>query len=112
MRLSQGRRSFTGSVPLLEITVVYALRERQFRQTVAMAPGSTVCDALLASGVLQAFSEIDLDTALVGIFSRRVELDTEVTDGDRVEIYRPLQLSPAEARRLRAKRKKVNRPKA
>ena len=112
MRLSQGRRSFTESVPLLEITVVYALRERQFCQTVAIAPGSIVRDALLASGVLQAFSEIDLETAPVGIFSRRVELDTEVTDGDRVEIYRPLQLSPAEARRLRAKRKKVNRLKA
>ena len=98
--------------PLLEITVIYALPEHQFCQSVAMPPGSTVRDALLASGVLQAFSEIDLETAPVGIFSRRVELDAEVTDGDRVEIYRPLQLSPAEARRLRAKRKKVNRPKA
>ena len=99
-------------VPLLEITVVYALPEHQFCQTVTLSPGSTVRDALLASGVLQAFSEIDLETAPVGIFSRRVELDAEVTDGDRVEIYRPLQLSPAEARRLRAKRKKVNRLKA
>jgi len=98
--------------PLLEITVIYALPEHQFCQSVAMPPGSTVRDALLASGVLQAFSEIDLETAPVGIFSRRVELDAEVTDGDRVEIYRPLQLSPAEARRRRAKRKKVNRLKA
>jgi len=98
--------------PLLEITVIYALPEHQFCQSVAMPPGSTVRDALLASGVLQAFSEIDLESAPVGIFSRRVELDAEVTDGDRVEIYRPLQLSPAEARRRRAKRKKVNRLKA
>ena len=97
---------------MLEITVIYALPEHQFCQSVAMPPGSTVRDALLASGVLQAFSEIDLETAPVGIFSRRVELDAEVTDGDRVEIYRPLQLSPAEARRRRAKRKKVNRLKA
>ncbi|MAF06377.1 MAG: RnfH family protein [Acidiferrobacteraceae bacterium] len=100
------------SAPLLEITVVYALPQRQFCQAVTIARGSTVRDALLASGVLQAFSEIDLETAPVGIFSRRVELDAEVTDGDRVEIYRPLQLSPTEARRLRARRKKVNRLKA
>mgnify|MGYP001488829797 FL=1 len=76
-----------------------------------MAPRSTVRDAVLASGVLEVFSEIDLETVPVGIFSRRVDLDTQLTDGDRVEIYRRLQLSPTEARRLRAERKKVSRPK-
>ena len=96
---------------MLEVIVVYALPERQFREVVTMAPRSTVRDAVLASGVLEVFSEIDLETVPVGIFSRRVELDTQLTDGDRVEIYRPLQLSPTEARRLRAQRKKINRPK-
>ena len=76
-----------------------------------MAPRSTVRDAVLASGVLEVFSEIDLETVPVGIFSRRVDLDTQLTDGDRVEVYRRLQLSPTEARRLRAQRKKVSRPK-
>ena len=96
---------------MLEVLVVYALPERQFREVVNEAPGSTVRDAVLASGVLEVFSEIDLETVPVGIFSRRVELDTQLTDGDRVEIYRRLQLSPSEARRLRAERKKVSRPK-
>mgnify|MGYP001171121605 FL=1 len=96
---------------MLEIIVVYALPERQFREVVNMAPRSTVRDAVLASGVLEVFSEIDLETVPVGIFSRRVELETQLTDGDRVEIYRRLQLSPTEARRLRAERKKVSRPK-
>ena len=99
------------NAPLLEIIVVYALPERQFREVINMAPGSTVRDAVLVSGVLGVFSEIDLETVPVGIFSRRVELDTQLTDGDRVEIYRRLQLSPTEARRLRAQRKKVSRPK-
>ena len=96
---------------MLEVIVVYALPERQFRGVVNVAPGSTVRDAVLASGVLEVFSEIDLETVPVGIFSRQVELDTQLTDGDRVEIYRRLQLSPSEARRLRAERKKVSRPK-
>ena len=96
---------------MLEIIVVYALPERQFQEVVNMAPRSTVRDAVLASGVLEVFSEIDLETVPVGIFSRRVDLDTQLTDGDRVEIYRRLQLSPTEARRLRAERKKVSRPK-
>ena len=71
------------NAPLLEITVVYALPERQFREVINMAPGSTVRDAVLVSGVLGVFSEIDLETVPVGIFSRRVELDTQLTDGDR-----------------------------
>ena len=96
---------------MLEVIVVYALPERQFREVVTMAPRSTVRDAVLASGVLEVFSEIDLETVPVGIFSRRVDLDTQLTDGDRVEVYRRLQLSPTEARRLRAQRKKVSRPK-
>ena len=96
---------------MLEIIVVYALPERQFREGVNLAPRSTVRDAVLASGVLEVFSEIDLETVPVGIFSRRVDLDTQLTDGDRVEVYRRLQLSPTEARRLRAQRKKVSRPK-
>ena len=96
---------------MLEVIVVYALPERQFREVLNVAPGSTVRDAVLASGVLEVFSEIDLETVPVGIFSRRVDLDTQLTDGDRVEIYRRLQLSPTEARRLRAERKKVSRPK-
>ena len=95
---------------MLEITVVYALPERQFREVVNVASGSTVRDAVLVSGVLGVFSEIDLETVPVGIFSRRVELDTQLTDGDLIEIYRRLQLSPTEARRLRAQRKKVSRP--
>tara|TARA_Y100001934_G_C12233607_1_gene716612 strand:- start:178 stop:486 length:309 start_codon:yes stop_codon:yes gene_type:complete len=97
------------SEPLLEVTVVYALPERQFREVVNIAPGSTVRDAVLVSGILEVFSEIDLETTPVGIFSRRAKLDTQVADGDRVEIYRRLQLSPTEARRLRAQRKNVNR---
>ena len=96
---------------MLEVIVVYALPERQFREVVTMAPRSTVRDAVLASGVLEVFSEIDLETVPVGIFSRRVELITRLADGDRVEIYRRLQLSPTEARRVRAQRKKVSRPK-
>ena len=96
---------------MLEVIVVYALPERQFREVLNVAPGSTVRDAVLASGVLEVFSEIDLETVPVGIFSRRVDLDTQLTDGDRVEVYRRLQLSPTEARRLRAQRKKVSRPK-
>jgi hypothetical protein len=48
--------------------------------------------------------DIDVATVPVGIFGRRVERDRILTDGDRVEIYRPLVADAKEARRRRARR--------
>ena len=94
-----------GSGRLPEVEVAYALPERQFLKAVSLASGATVRDAINACGVLAEFPQIDLEDTMVGIFSRRVSLDTVLTEGDRVEIYRPLLINPAEARRLRAERK-------
>ena len=94
------------------MTVVYALPQELFQEVLELCPGSRVRDALAQSGVLEAFPEIDVESVPLGIFSRRVELDTPLTEGDRVEIYRPLKLSPTDARRLRAERRRVSRPKA
>jgi putative ubiquitin-RnfH superfamily antitoxin RatB of RatAB toxin-antitoxin module len=63
--------------------------------TLALPAGATVRDALAAA---------NMKGAVVGIFGRRVELETRLADGDRVEIYRPLAMDPKEARRRRAKR--------
>ncbi len=60
-------------------------------------------ECLIASGILQVHPEIELDAANVGIWSKRVMLDTVVRDGDRVEIYRPLVADPKQVRRRRAR---------
>ncbi len=96
---------------MLNVTVVYALPQRLFQEALELSPGARVRDALAQSGVLDTFPDIDAERVPLGIFSRRVELDTPLTDGDRVEIYRPLKLSPTDARRLRAERRRVSRPK-
>ncbi|MEP6738886.1 MAG: RnfH family protein [Caldimonas sp.] len=69
---------------------------------VTIAPGSAALDAIRASGLLERYPEIDISTLAVGIWGRPCRLDTPVHSGDRVEIYRPLAMSPKEARRLRA----------
>ena len=61
----------------------------------------TVSQVIRRSGVMQAHSEIDLNQNKVGIFSQLCDLETVVIDGDRIEIYRPLQADPKEARRRR-----------
>ena len=92
-----------GNVNLLDIEVAYAMPDRQFLRRFKMPLGSTVREAIIESGALLNFPEIDLESAKVGIFSRPVGLSVPLKAGDRVEIYRPLIVSPTDARRLRAK---------
>ena len=91
---------------MLEVEVAYALPHQQFLRRLKMPSGSTVRQAIVQSGVLSKFPDIDLKSVKVGIFSRPVSLGVLLNSGDRVEIYRPLILSPTDARRLRAERQK------
>lgn len=90
----------------ITVEVVYAKPERQSLLTLAVAPGSTVEDAITASGILQQFPEIDLALQKVGIWSRPVKLQDSVKPGDRIEIYRPLIADPKDLRRRRAEKAK------
>jgi putative ubiquitin-RnfH superfamily antitoxin RatB of RatAB toxin-antitoxin module len=93
----------------INVEVTYALAEQQSLSRVQLAEGATVEDAIRASGLLDAFPEIDLDKNKVGIFSKLVKLDEKVRDRDRVEIYRPLIADPKEVRRRRAEEGKVTK---
>jgi hypothetical protein len=86
-----------------KVEVVYATPARQALYAVKLAAGATVRDAIEASGVLAAFPEIDLARNRVGIHGRIAALSTPLADDDRVEILRPLQAGPQEARRRRAR---------
>lgn len=63
--------------------------------------GSTVDAALRASGLLERHAGIDLTRQRVGVWGRVCGLDAVLHDGDRVELYRPLQVDPKEGRRRR-----------
>lgn len=86
----------------LKIEVVYANPSQQALIRLDLPAETTVETAILQSGVLEQFPEIDLTVNAVGIFSKRVTLDQVLSDGDRVEIYRPLLIDPKQARRKRA----------
>ena len=75
---------------------------RALEVEVEVAAGASVLDAVRAAGI-DIGIDIDMgDTRSVGIWGRACSLDTAVRDGDRVEIYRPLQVDAMEARRRRA----------
>ncbi|SCC62974.1 RnfH family protein [Kosakonia oryziphila] len=86
------------------IEVAYALPEKQYLQRVTLEDGTTVEQAIRASGLLELRSDIDLSVNKVGIYSRPVKLHDVVHEGDRVEIYRPLIADPKELRRQRAEK--------
>ncbi len=71
---------------------------------VEMPDGATLRSAIEASGVL-ARRGLVLDALSTGVWGRKQPLDTLLRERDRVEIYRPLQCDPKEARRLRYKQK-------
>jgi putative ubiquitin-RnfH superfamily antitoxin RatB of RatAB toxin-antitoxin module len=86
----------------LRIEVVYALPQGEDAVALEVASGATAGDAVHASGLLQRHPEIDLARHRIGIYGRVVEPNAVLSDGDRVEVYRPLLMSAKEARRLRA----------
>jgi len=68
---------------------------------VRLVPPATVADALQASGMLQRHG-LDAAAIGVGVFGSECQPERALREGDRVEIYRPLQVEPKTARRLRA----------
>jgi hypothetical protein len=86
----------------MRVEVVYAVPGSFDAIQLDVAPGTTASEAVHASRIAERHPGIDLSR--LGIFGRRVQADAPLTEGDRVEIYRPLALDPKEARRERARR--------
>ena len=88
----------------IQVEVAYALPEKQYLRQISLPDGSSVEQAIVASGLLTLRTDIDLNKNKVGIYSRSVKLTDTVHAGDRIEIYRPLIADPKELRRQRAER--------
>lgn len=97
---------FMAHTETIRIEVVYALPEQACLLPLEVNSGTTIMEAIKMSGLLQQCPEIDLSRNKVGIFSKMKELDTVLSDGDRVEIYRELKADPKEARRRRVENNK------
>jgi uncharacterized protein len=86
----------------IRIEVAYARPERQDVIRLTLPAGSTISQAIEASGLLQRYPDIDLAKTKVGIFGKLSRMDTALRERDRVEIYRPLIADPKEVRKQRA----------
>lgn len=89
---------------MISIEVAYATPEKQKILSLDVPEGTTLSEAVELSGIQTHFPEIDLNDYKAGIWSKAEKKPQErvLQTGDRIEIYRPLQIDPKEARRNRA----------
>ncbi len=90
------------AVETINVEVAYALPERQIILPVNVELGTTIGGAIVQSGIMIEFPELDVEHSEVGIYGKAAAMTTVLADGDRVEIYRPLIADPKEVRRKRA----------
>ena len=93
------------------VEVAYALPTEQKILTVQVPDECTAYEAVIKSGIIDLFPQIDPDKDPMGIFAKPIkDPKTELLkEGQRVEIYRPLIADPKEARAKRAAKMKAQK---
>jgi putative ubiquitin-RnfH superfamily antitoxin RatB of RatAB toxin-antitoxin module len=86
----------------IRIEVVHALPEAYQSLWLVLDSGARVADALEQAGRQGFLDLVEVDASRLAIFSRLVDASTPLRDGDRIEVLRPLQADPKQARRNRA----------
>lgn len=79
----------------MQIAVAYSDPSQQVWLRIDVPEDATVEQAIIKSGILRQFPDIDLTERAVGIFGKLVKLEAPLQAGDRVEIYRPIIADPA-----------------
>lgn len=86
----------------VSVSVVYSPVARQvYELNLVLESGSTAGQALLMSGFVQRFPELDRAPLAIGVWGQKADLQQALREGDRVEIYRSLVVDPKVARRQR-----------
>ena len=103
---------------LIPVEVAYATPDQQLLISLQVPVGTTALEAVHRSGIANKFSTIDLEKDPMGIFSNILNgkdwplpAKYVLQPMDRVEIYRPLQIDPKQARVARASKEKKGKEK-
>lgn len=83
--------------------VAYATRDEQLLWSIDLPLQASVADALRAAREVAGRDDVPWDAAPVGIFGQSCSRSDVPSDGDRIEIYRPLAADPRERRRERVR---------
>ncbi|MEZ2720959.1 RnfH family protein [Paenalcaligenes hominis] len=85
---------------MITIEIVFAAKNTLWQRTLSVPAHSTAQYALQSSGLYEEHPEaVDL---AIGLFGELCQAQTELRNGDRLEVYRDLVFDPMESRRRRA----------
>jgi putative ubiquitin-RnfH superfamily antitoxin RatB of RatAB toxin-antitoxin module len=89
---------------MMKVEVAYATPEKQRIIEVEVREGANMTEAVRLSGIDQEFPELDIQSAPMGLFGKKVPKPEHqvLQPGVRVELYRPLLIDPKQARLNRA----------
>ena len=88
----------------MRVELAYADPAREVLIGFEVPAGSTVLDCVERSGLFRLAPDLGETRLGFAVFGRRVEPAAPVSEGDRIEVLRPLRIDPKEARRSRARR--------
>lgn len=74
----------------MKVSVCYTEQAMQLWLKLEVEEATTVEQAIRQSGILERVPTIDLESQKVGVFGKPVKLERELSEGERVEIYRPI----------------------
>lgn len=89
----------------IAIEVSYAVPGAQRVLSLRVPAGCSARRAVTLSCIDALFPEIDAANCPLGVFGTEVGDEYRLGDGDRLEVYRPLENDPMEARRLASSRR-------
>ncbi|MCV6590240.1 MAG: RnfH family protein [Marinobacterium sp.] len=94
---------------MIEVEIAFALPNEQKIVSLQIEEDCSAYDAVIKSGIIEQFPQIDPDSTPMGIFGKAIRnpKETVLKAGQRVEIYRPLIADPKEARARRAAKMKA-----
>ena len=94
----------------IRIELAYADPGREILIGIDVSHGDSVLDCVERSGLFHLIPGLRRNRLRFAVFGRPVEPADEVSEGDRIEVLRPLVIDPREARRSRARRSRSKRP--
>jgi len=93
---------------MINVSVVLAWPDKEVSAVMILKENSTVGLAINIAKEDPVFLDVDFEDYAVGIYGELCGLEHVLSDGDRIELYRPIKEDPKEQRRKRALEQKAS----
>ena len=86
----------------IRVLVVMALPDKSLAVSLSLKENADVASAIALAEKDSIFSDVKFKDFSIGIYGELCELSRKLSDGDRIELYRPIIEDAKEQRRRRA----------